>query len=205
MRSRSAYRRCRSARGRVRRGRGRSASAAALDKSSSRSARSQTRGPVRRSSDKLPRSMTVPPPAAMTCPPSRQIRRTASASRRRKPLSPSAAKMSGIDMPARASMTASTSTNGRDKRAASRCPTVVLPAPMKPMSVTLSSIRTRGSTRTGGFLRRKDGQRRLTAGPFAAAASRAHPAGPGGPAPAALCAPAGASCGWRPVLWRSED
>src|SRR5690606_19461985 len=47
------------------------------------------------------------------------------------------AKISGIDIPARATISSSASTNGQPSLWATRRPTVVLPAPMKPASTIL--------------------------------------------------------------------
>src|SRR5690606_12908817 len=104
-------------------------------------ARSHTTVPAARNAARLSRRNTAPPPVAMTWPLRRVTARMASASRARKPVSPSRAKISGMGMPAASSTTASTSTKGRPSRAASRRPTVVLPAPMNPMRITLSATR----------------------------------------------------------------
>src|ERR1700722_767666 len=62
-----------------------------------------------------------------------------SCSSRRKAGSPSSAKIAGIGLPALAAMTWSLSMNGMPSFAASRRPTVVLPAPMNPTrTITLS-------------------------------------------------------------------
>ena len=53
-----------------------------------------------RKSSRFSALLTMPPPAAITCPPASATRRSASVSRRRNPASPSVSKMRGMGMPA---------------------------------------------------------------------------------------------------------
>ena len=80
--------------------------------------------------------MKAPPPVASTAGPLSSSRAITRASPSRKYGSPWVSKMSGIDMPAAASISMSASRNGSRSRAASRRPMVDLPAPIMPTSTT---------------------------------------------------------------------
>ena len=96
-------------------------------------------------------SMKAPPPVAST--PGRSARRRAITRRSpsRKADSPRVAKISGIDMPAAATISASESMKGTPRSAARRLPTLVLPAPISPTktSVRLSLGRRRARSGAG--------------------------------------------------------
>src|SRR5262245_32282668 len=81
-----------------------------------------------------------PPPVAMTSPRLSARSRTASLSSCRKCVSPLLAKISGMGRPAAATIISSVSTKQRPRRRARMRPTELLPAPMNPTRMTLSSI-----------------------------------------------------------------
>ncbi len=80
--------------------------------------------------------MKAPPPVASTQGPPSSSRAITRASPSLKSGSPRVSKMSGIDMPAAASISVSASRNGSRSRADSRRPMVDLPAPIMPTSTT---------------------------------------------------------------------
>ena len=89
-------------------------------------------------------SMKAPPPVARM--PGRSARRRAITRRSpsRNAGSPSVAKISGIVMPAAVAISASESVKGTPSSAASRLPTLVLPAPISPTSTRVRASRGAG-------------------------------------------------------------
>src|SRR3954467_14771399 len=84
-------------------------------------------------------SSTAPPPSATTASEPRTSSLIARCSSSRKCCSPSTANTSTIARPSCCSMYTSLSTKGIPRRSARMCPTVVLPAPMKPTSTIIAT------------------------------------------------------------------
>ena len=82
---------------------------------------------------------TAPPPVATICPFSRQTSAITACSSARKAASPSWAKISGMDFPARRSISVSQSTKGRPMRLASARPMLLLPQPGMPVRIRFSA------------------------------------------------------------------
>ena len=95
-------------------------------------------------------SMKAPPPVASTPGRSASSRAITRRSPSRNAGSPRVAKISGIDMPAAVAISASESVNGTPSSAASRLPTLVLPAPISPTSTSVRARRgAAGAVRDG--------------------------------------------------------
>ena len=101
---------------------------------SSSGRQSQTTTPFSRIMRMFSSRVTMPPPVAITASPASSARPSAAVSCRRKPASPSSAKISGMDLPAARAISSSKSMSGRPIRPASSRPIVLLPHPIMPMS-----------------------------------------------------------------------